>query len=174
MHHARVQQMRYLVSSWQQGGVCTYWQNQLSRTKTILVSLQFTQIRLNTLNILKASIHEDVCMYTHFREGTLVAHPLPSRHVRAHRRRALARVHGWGARARPWPACTRARPSSARKRAPRPYPASTPRPYPARTRARPQPGRTQASSYPARTGAHPRASVPGPHPRASTAGTDRP
>ena len=117
MHHARVQQMRYLVSSWQQGGVCTYWQNQLSRTKTILVSLQFTQIRLNTLTILKASIHEDVCMYTHFREGTLVAHPLPSRHVRAHRRRALARVHGWGARARPWPACTRARPSSARKRA---------------------------------------------------------
>ena len=117
MHHARVQQMRYLVSSWQQGGVGTYWQNQLSRTKTILVSLQFTQIRLNTLNILKASIHEDVCMYTHFREGTLVAHPLPSRHVRAHRRRALARVHGWGARARPWPACTRARPSSARKRA---------------------------------------------------------
>ena len=117
MHHARVQQMRYLVSSWQQGGVCTYWQNQLSRTKTILVSLQFTQIRLNTLNILKASIHEYVCMYTHFREGTLVAHPLPSRHVRAHRRRALARVHGWGARAGPWPACTRARPSSARKRA---------------------------------------------------------
>ena len=152
MHHARVQQMRYLVSSWQQGGVCTYWQNQLSRTKTILVSLQFTQIRLNTLNILKASIHEDVCMYTHFREGTLVAHPLPSRHLRAHRRRALARGHGRHARARAHRRHASARASIAGARA-----ASLPG--------------ENAASVP---GAHPRASVPGPHPRASTAGTDRP